>query len=78
MIEPYALQRLTHMIRMHTTIAELGGRYAALVAGLAEALPSDAETRELRRLLHVMEAVIALHLAAEEELVTRAEDTPAR
>ena len=66
------------MIRMHTTIAELGGRYAALVAGLAEALPSDAETRELRRLLHVMEAVIALHLAAEEELVTRAEDTPAR
>ena len=65
------------MTRMHEAIAELAARYTALLAGLAE-MPSDAETRELRRLLHVMEAVIALHLAAEEDLVSRAEEMPAR
>jgi hypothetical protein len=61
---------------MHEAIAELAGRYAALVDGL-DGPASDAETRELRRLLHVMEAVIALHLAAEEDLLARAEDLPA-
>jgi hypothetical protein len=61
------------MTRMHEAIAELAGRYAALVAGLGEAW-SDAERRELRRLLHVMEAVIVLHLAAEEDLMARAEE----
>ncbi len=65
------------MTRMHEAIAELAGRYAALVAGL-DGTASDAEARELRRLLHVMEAVIALHLAAEEDLLARAEDMPAR
>jgi len=64
------------MTRMHEAIAELAGRYAALVDGL-DGTASDAETRELRRLLHVMEAVIALHLAAEEDLLARAEDLPA-
>lgn len=65
------------MTRMHEAIAELAGRYAALVAGL-DGTASDAELRELRRLLHVMEAVIALHLAAEEDLLARAEELPAR
>jgi heavy metal translocating P-type ATPase len=62
------------MTRMHEAISELAGRYAALLAGLGEAAWSDAERRELRRLLHVMEAVIALHLAAEEDLMARAEE----
>jgi hypothetical protein len=66
------------MTRMHEAIAELAGRYGALVAGLDGDASSDAEMRELRRLLHVMEAVIALHLAAEEDLVSRAEELPAR
>ncbi|MCC6716646.1 MAG: heavy metal translocating P-type ATPase [Acetobacteraceae bacterium] len=69
---------LAAMTRMHEAIAELAGRYGALVGGLGAAPASDAERRELRRLLHVMEAVIALHLAAEEDLVSRAEDLPAR
>ncbi len=69
---------LASMTRMHEAIAELARRYAALVAGLDADAASDAETRELRRLLHVMEAVIALHLAAEEDLVSRAEDIPPR
>ena len=62
------------MTRMHEAIAELAGRYAGLVAGLDGTEASDAERRELRRLLHVMEAVIALHLAAEEDLMARAEE----
>ena len=65
------------MTRMHEAIAELAGRYAALLAGLSPQV-SVAETNELRRLLHVMEAVIALHLAAEEDLVSRAEEMPPR
>jgi len=65
------------MTRMHEAIAELAGRYTALVAGLSPQA-SVAETNELRRLLHVMEAVIALHLAAEEDLVSRAEEAPAK
>jgi heavy metal translocating P-type ATPase len=66
------------MTRMHEAIAELAARYAALVAGL-ETAASDAEIRELRRLLHVMDAVIALHLAMEEDLISRAEEgAPAR
>ena len=69
---------LAPMTRMHEAIAELAGRYAALVAGLGSDAASDAEMRELRRLLYVMEAVIALHLATEEDLVSRAEDLPAR
>ena len=69
---------LAVMTRMHEAIAELATRYAALVAGLGDGAPSDAEIGELRRLLHVMEAVIALHLAAEEDLLSRAEDLPPR
>ncbi len=64
------------MTRMHEAIAGLAGRYAALLATLDDG-GGEAEIREIRRLLHVMEAVIALHLAAEEDLLARAEDAPA-
>jgi hypothetical protein len=64
------------MTRMHEAIAGLAGRYATLLATLEDG-GGEAETREIRRLLHVMEAVIALHLAAEEDLLARAEDAPA-
>jgi len=70
---------LAAMTRMHEEIADLATRYGALVAGLSpDGTASPAETHELRRLLHVMEAVIALHLAAEEDLLHRAEETAAR
>lgn len=63
---------LAPLARMHEEIADLALRYAALV----EARPdSPAETREARRLLHVLEAMIALHLAAEEELLDQAAET---
>ena len=61
------------MTRMHEAIADLATRYTTLLGGLAGEA-SAAEARELRRLLHVMEAVIELHLAAEEDLVSRAEE----
>jgi heavy metal translocating P-type ATPase len=64
------------MTRMHEAIAALAARYATLLASLEEE-QGEAQTRELRRLLHVMEAVIALHLAAEEDLLARAEEAPA-
>ncbi len=63
------------MTRMHEAINELAGRYTSMVARLSpDGGAGDAEVRELRRLLHVMEAVIALHLAAEEDLMNRAEE----
>jgi phosphoserine phosphatase len=61
------------MTRMHEAIADLATRYTTLLGGLAGEA-SAAEAREMRRLLHVMEAVIELHLAAEEDLVSRAEE----
>ena len=42
------------------------------------ALEAFAEARELRRLLYVLDAVIALHLAAEEELLAQAEEAGGR
>ena len=37
----------------------------------------DREAREARRLLYALDAIITLHLAAEEELLSQVEDLPA-
>ena len=66
------------MNRMHEEIAHLTARFAALVQGLTGAEASSGETREARRLLYALDAIIALHLAAEEELLSQVEDLPAR
>jgi heavy metal translocating P-type ATPase len=64
------------MARFHEEIEEQATRLAALIDG-AGAHPSEAELREARRLLYVLDALIALHLATEEELVSHVEDLPA-
>jgi soluble P-type ATPase/iron-sulfur cluster repair protein YtfE (RIC family) len=66
------------MTRMHEEIVHLATRFGALVQGLAADGASDRETREARRLLYAMDAVIALHLAAEEEMLSQVEDLPVR
>ncbi len=66
------------MNRMHEEIAHLATRFAALVRGLSDAGASGGESREARRLLYALDAVITLHLAAEEELLSQVEDLPAR
>ena len=62
------------MTRMHDEIAHLATRFGALVAGLSEDGVSEGEAREARRLLYALDAVIALHLTAEEELLSQVED----
>ena len=66
------------MARMHEEIAHLATRFGALVGGLSDAGASHSETREARRLLYALDAVVALHLAAEEELLSQVEDLPVR
>jgi hypothetical protein len=66
------------MNRMHEEIAHLTSRFAALVQGLTDTTASSGETREARRLLYALDAIITLHLAAEEELLSQVEDLPAR
>jgi len=63
------------MARMHEEIAAHTTRFGALVAGLDGPI-SAPESREARRLLHGLEAVITLHLAVEEELLSLIEDLP--
>jgi hypothetical protein len=65
------------MARMHDEIAHVAARFGALVQGLPEAGVSDGEAREVRRLLYALDAIIALHLAAEEDLLSQVEDLPA-
>jgi Hemerythrin HHE cation binding domain len=63
------------MTRMHEEIADL----AARLGGLTDSLADDAspgEAREARRLLYALDAVVALHLAAEEELLELAGGAP--
>ena len=62
------------MTRMHEEIAHLATTYGALVNGLSEHGPSEREAQEVRRLLHALDAVIALHLAAEEDMLSHVED----
>ncbi len=66
------------MTRMHEEISHLSSRFNALLAGADADGVSAAEARELRRLLYVLDAVIALHLAAEEELLAQAEEAGER
>jgi len=64
---------LGSMTRMHEEISSLTGLFAALVDGMGTDPTSAGEAREARRLLYVLDAVIALHLAAEEELLSQVE-----
>jgi heavy metal translocating P-type ATPase len=64
------------MNRMHEEIVQLTNRFAALVQGLSDAGASRAEAREARRLLYALDAIISLHLTAEEELIAQVEDLP--
>ena len=61
---------------MHEEIAQLATRYGALVDGLAQTGVSAGERRELRRLLYALDALVGLHLAAEEEMLSHIEDLP--
>mgnify|MGYP001557580327 CR=1 FL=1 len=63
------------MIRTHEEIAHHSARFLALHDGLA-ARATDSEAREARRLLYVLEAVIALHLTTEEELIAQVQELP--
>lgn len=66
------------LTRMHEEIEHHTARFTALAdrldATTAQATPGEA--REARRLLYVLDAVIALHLAAEEELMSQVQDLP--
>jgi hemerythrin HHE cation binding domain-containing protein len=68
---------LGSMTRMHEEISHLTTLFAALVDGMQSDVASIGEARELRRLLYVLDALIALHLAAEEELLSQVEELPA-
>ena len=63
------------MTRMHEEITHHTARFTALVDHL-DHHAADSEAREARRLLYVLDAVIALHLAAEEELLSQVQDLP--
>ena len=54
--------------RTHREIAHLGRRFSRLVAELGPEGPDQEETAELRRLLHVLEAILRLHFAQEDEI----------
>ncbi|MGH7067626.1 MAG: heavy metal translocating P-type ATPase, partial [Acetobacteraceae bacterium] len=64
------------MSTMHEEIAEEARRFGRLVEGMAGGAVSESERDEVRRLLHVLDALIALHLTAEEELLSQVEDLP--
>jgi heavy metal translocating P-type ATPase len=66
------------MARMHEEITHLANRFGALVSGLSEAGTSEGEVREARRLLYALDAVITLHLMAEEEMLSQVEDPAVR
>ena len=69
---------LGSMTRMHEEISHLTMLFTALVDGVQTEVASTGEAREVRRLLYVLDALIALHLAAEEELLSQVEELPAR
>ena len=62
---------------IHTETSNLIRRFTALTDGLHDDAPSSAEKQEARRLLYVLDAIIALHLAAEEAALSEVEDLPA-
>lgn len=65
------------MAQMHDDIAGHATRFAELVEELGTEAASRAEMREAQRLLFVLDAVVSLHLAAEEALLAEVEDAPA-
>lgn len=65
------------MTRMHEEIANLTRRLGTLVTGLSDRI-SASELHEAQRLLYVLDALIELHLAAEEDVVSQVEDLPVR
>ena len=69
---------LRAMNRMHEEIAHLAARFGALVAGLSGTWMTPGEAHEAQRLLYSLDAVIALHLAAEEDVLSEIEDLPVR
>ncbi len=65
------------LIRMHEEIAELSARLAGLAESLDPQATSGGERREVRRLLYALDAIVALHLTAEEEVLEQAGGAPA-
>jgi hypothetical protein len=63
---------------VHEEISHLATRFTTLIQGLSQATASVGEIREMRRLLYSLDAIVSLHLAAEEELLSQVEDLPAR
>ena len=61
------------MTRMHEDIVEHATRFTALVQGIVADTVSAGELREAKRLLYVLDAALALHLAAEEQLLKQVE-----
>lgn len=64
------------MNRMHDEIAHESKRFSMLIAGMSDEPASKSDTEAAQRLLHVLDALIALHLTTEEELVSAVEDLP--
>ncbi len=62
---------------IHTETSNLIRRFTAMTNGLHDDAPSAAEKQEAQRLLYVLDAIIALHLAAEEAVLSEVEDLPA-
>jgi heavy metal translocating P-type ATPase len=60
------------LARMHEEIAELTARLGALTDRIGPDGASAGEVREVRRLLYALDALVALHLLAEEETVALA------
>lgn len=55
------------MNREHVEIRRLAGMLSRLVEELPEAGPSEADLRDLRRVLYGLHAVLRLHFAQEDE-----------
>jgi hypothetical protein len=64
---------LSAMARMHEDIVEHATRFTTLVGGIVPDGVSAGELREAKRLLDGLDAALALHLAAEEELLKQVE-----
>ena len=64
--------------RMHEEIAREAKRFGTLVEGMSCSAISRSEAHEVQRLLQVLDALIAVHLTAEEELLSNVEHLPVR
>ena len=56
------------MSRDHVEVGRLTGELASLRAGLAAGRSGEGETRDLRRVLYGLHALVRLHFAKEEEI----------